>query len=355
MSMRYRVSLDAPEVKSFRRVGYSPGPRRVALALLVFFLLSTIALAFLPWQQTAYGEGQVIAYSPTDRPQSIQAPVGGRLGEWFVREGSRVAAGDPIVRIEDVDPELLVRLRTERDAAEAAVQAATAAVQTARRNVRRQADLVEEGLSARRQLEEAQLKEADALKSLASARAELAKVQTRLARQDVQQVEAPSAGVIVRILEGQGGLFVKPGDALATLVPHVAQQSVELWIDGNELPLVQVGGEVRLQFEGWPALQFSGWPAVAMGTFGGRVQVIDAAQTDRPGKFRVLVRPGPDDRWPSTDRLLQGVQAHGWILLGQVPLGYELWRRFNDFPPQPAPERKGDTQGKDGSPDSAEK
>lgn len=345
MSGIYQVPFDR-EVESFRRVPYSRGPRRVARALLVFFLLAAVALAFVPWQQTAYGEGKVVAYSPIDRPQSIDAPVGGRLGEWFVQEGSRVREGDPIVRIVDVDPELLVRLRTELQAKEAAVEAAAAAVQTARSNVRRQAELVEEGLSARRQLEEAQLKEADALKSLASARADLAQVQTRLARQDVQLVEAPRDGVIVRLLEGAGGLFVKPGDSLARLVPADAAQAVELWIDGNELPLLHAGNEVRLQFEGWPALQFSGWPGLAVGTFEGRVQVIDAAQTDRPGKFRVLVQPGRGSEWPRG--LLQGVQAHGWVLLGQVPLGYELWRRFNDFPPQPAPSAKAESGKKTG-------
>ena len=36
--------------------------------------------------------------------------------------------------------------------------------------------------------------------------------------------------------------------------------------------------------------------------------------------------PGP--RW-----LRQGVRANGWVLLNVVPVGYELWRQFNGFPP----------------------
>jgi hypothetical protein len=33
------------------------------------------------------------------------------------------------------------------------------------------------------------------------------------------------------------------------------------------------------------------------------------------------------------------VRANGWVLLDSVRLGYELWRRFNGFPPtvQPGP------------------
>ena len=31
--------------------------------------------------------------------------------------------------------------------------------------------------------------------------------------------------------------------------------------------------------------------------------------------------------------------AKGWVLLGQVSLGYELWRRLNGFPPLPSIEK----------------
>lgn len=337
MSTTYRVPFESDEVEAFRRVPRSRGARRVAVALTISSVLAAIALAFVPWQQTGYGEGTVVAYSPTERPQSVQAPVGGRIGEWFVQEGARVREGDPIVRIVDVDPDILTRLRAELRAARARVRAAETAVSTARRNVARQNELIEQGLAAPLDREEAQLRVADALQKLASAQAELAQVETRVARQDVQLVTAPRDGVIVRVVQGEGGMFVDAGEELATLVPAGAEPAVELWLDGNELPLVRVGAEVRVQFEGWPALQLSGWPGVAVGTFGGRVGVIDAAATERPGYVRVLVRPGPEDDWPSQLRLRQGAQAHGWVLAGVVPLGYELWRRFNDFPPQLPP------------------
>jgi membrane fusion protein, adhesin transport system len=51
------------------------------------------------------------------------------------------------------------------------------------------------------------------------------------------------------------------------------------------------------------------------------------------GKFRIIVRPEAKDNWPAGSFLRQGVRAHAWIFLNQVSLAYELWRRFNDFPP----------------------
>jgi hypothetical protein len=118
-------------------------------------------------------------------------------------------------------------------------------------------------------------------------------------------------------------------------VPGAERRAVELWVDGRDAPLVDVGTALRLQFDGWPALQFSGWPGLAVGTFGGRVALVDAVD-DGHGRFRVVVVPAADERWPPPQRLRQGVRAHGWFNLGEVRLGYELWRQFNGFPPSAA-------------------
>lgn len=330
---RYLVAFDDPEVTSFARVRSRPFLHRLTRWLMVIFLLVAVGLAFAPWQQTAFGEGQVIALSPSERQQRIDAPVEGWLEEWFVQEGSRVQQGDSIVRIVDNDPQLMKRLESEREAVESRLKAATVALDTAQRNVRRQWTLYQEGLSARKQYEEAQLKEADRLKELNSAKADLVKVQVKVAQQGLRLVRAPAAGIILRRAAGQGSVYVKPGQSLAVLVPETKSRVVELWMDGNDLPLVSKGREVRLQFEGWPALQFSGWPSVAVGTFGGEISLIDAADAGKPGKFRVLVVPHPGEQWPEGPLLRQGVRAHGWAILNRVRLGYEVWRRFNDFPP----------------------
>jgi len=118
---------------------------------------------------------------------------------------------------------------------------------------------------------------------------------------------------------------------LATLVPETDSRAVELRISGNDVPLVHKGDEVRIQFEGWPAVQVSGWPSVAVGTFPGQVEVVDTADSG-DGSFRVLVTPRHRVDWPEGHYLRQGTRAQGWILLNEVKLGFELWRRFNGFP-----------------------
>lgn len=173
----------------------------------------------------------------------------------------------------------------------------------------------------------------DANASRASATAAVRPIETRLVRQSTQEVRAPRNGVILRLLAQPGSEVLKAGQPLAVLVPDTGQTVVELWINGNDMPLLHAKDKVRLQFEGWPAIQFVGWPSVAVGTFGGEVVLMDATD-DGTGRFRILVAPDPDDEpWPEARYLRQGVRANGWVLLRQVKLGFELWRRFNGFPP----------------------
>jgi hypothetical protein len=126
--------------------------------------------------------------------------------------------------------------------------------------------------------------------------------------------------------------MVKEGQSLFTIVPDTTERAVELWVSGNDTPLIHQGDHVRLQFEGWPAVQFAGWPSVAVGTFGGKVVAVDPTD-DGTGKFRVQVKQDGDQPWPSDQYLRQGVRANGWVMLSQVPLGYEVWRQLNGFPP----------------------
>lgn len=315
----------------------------VFLGLFFFF---GIAILVLPWQQTSKGAGRVIAFSPNDRTQDISAPVDGRIEKWHVHEGSRVQEGDPIVDLSDNDPEILKRLREERDALAKRVMAAEAAVETSKLNLERQEVLVKKGLSARRALELANLEYTKFLVDEANASAELARMDVRLARQMTQSVKAPLAGTILRVISGQGAQIVKAGQILATIVPETDSRAVELWVDGNDVPLLRDGAEVRLQFEGWPAIQFSGWPGAAYGTYGGKIALIDASDSGN-GKFRVVIAPLESEPWPNREFLRQGVRAKGWILLDQVSLAYELWRQFNGFPPNfPLPHQESDNRKK---------
>lgn len=101
-------------------------PRKVSsLARVVvwMFILTPPALLLTPWQQNINGIGRVSAFAPLERQQTIEAPVSGRIVQWHAVEGSKVKAGDVLMEIADVDPELMGRLTQQKAAASAKLAA----------------------------------------------------------------------------------------------------------------------------------------------------------------------------------------------------------------------------------------
>jgi multidrug resistance efflux pump len=429
--------------------------RRIAKVLMAGLVLTIALVAFAPWQQSVTGTGNVVAYTPLERRQTIEAPIKGRVIRWGegLVENARVTRGQFLAEIQDLDSNYTGRLQEQlntmrqqiaaaedqlkanRQALEAAktivgafeaqrtaylrvkeetVAAQDAYVEMAERKVQAEEQQLAEYRAAMPQLDaeyqrvkmlhgegnislqklqeierevsEAQAKisraeayvaaaqaelegktrerqakiekaqvdidyavanlrksegdvskaQSDIAKSqqeLNKAQKELVDMEVKLARQQSQVVTAPIDGFIVQITSNAGSDIVKEGDLLCTIIPETQQRAVQLWLNGNDVPLVEPQRHVRLQFEGWPAVQFAGWPSIAVGTFGGEIISIDAAD-DGAGKFRVLVRPDLSEQpWPDNRYLRQGVRANGWVLLNQVPLWFEIWRRLNGFPP----------------------
>lgn len=183
------------------------------------------------------------------------------------------------------------------------------------------------------------------MSDLQKARSEVFKAETALARQTTQSIKAPFDGFLTQITPNAGSSIVKEGSPICVIVPDTSDRAVQVWLDGNDAPLVTPGRHVRLQFEGWPAVQFAGWPSVAIGTFGGQVMSVDATDNGK-GKFRILVQADDDIPWPDERFLRQGVRANGWVLLERVPLWFELWRNMNGFPPMLEEEAKYDNKAK---------
>lgn len=263
------------------------------------------------------------------------------------------------------------------------VEAAKIAVATAELNVDRHKQLAEQGLVSQRDLEltiqsaiaskadlqgaQANLKAAEqAMKALSFGReqvnaevlqrlldaeasrdasvAEAAKAADQLAdvslrmsnatqRRVASKVLAPIDGTVVKMAEAGAGETVRLGDKIVRLSPTSMDKAVEMTADGIDAPLLNVGRKVKVLFYGIPAIPLPAWPEVMAGTYTGVIKVIDQVD-DGKGNFRFWVVPDPDDRpWPEQNHVRQGTKVMGWVILNRVPLWYELWRRFNLFPP----------------------
>ncbi|MCB0399994.1 MAG: HlyD family efflux transporter periplasmic adaptor subunit [Winogradskyella sp.] len=150
-------------------------------------------------------------------------------------------------------------------------------------------------------------------------------------RNSLLYVTAPYDGFINKALRGGVGVTFKEGEELVGIIPDNVDLAVETFVEPIDLPLIHKGEKVRVQFDGWPAIIFSGWPNVSYGTYGAEVVAVERFISPN-GKFRVLLKPDPEDHpWPQDIRAGSG--AFTMALLDDVPIWFELWRQLNGFPP----------------------
>ena len=150
-------------------------------------------------------------------------------------------------------------------------------------------------------------------------------------RSNMYYVLASQDGYITKAIQSGLGETIKEGEPIVSIMPADFQLAVEMFVDPIDLPLLEVGQLVKIQFDGWPAIVFSGWPNTSYGTYDGRVVAIDNFISDN-GKFRVMVRADESEfKWPRELRV--GTGSTNLLLLKDVPIWYELWRKINGFPP----------------------
>ncbi|MCG8321192.1 MAG: HlyD family secretion protein [Cytophagales bacterium] len=104
----------------------TPGAGRILARLLLMVGFLFFLFLFLPWQQNIRGTGLVTAFTPQDRPQTVESAIAGRIANWKIREGQFVRQGDTILTLAEVkdkffDPELLLRLKEQINAKQSSI------------------------------------------------------------------------------------------------------------------------------------------------------------------------------------------------------------------------------------------
>ena len=427
---RINENIDLKKYKAFG-ILEKRSVSRVLLRVMTILFVGGILAMFLPWTQNIRAKGNVTTLSPDDRPQTVQATIGGKIEMWYVKEGSIVSAGDTIIRISEVkeeylDPMILDNTNNQILAKDASAQAYSekadnlnqqlealinrkrvkleqneikieqtklkirsdsidlVAAQTkkliADNQLVRAENLYNEGLKPLTDLEAKRLsvQEANAkviylqneidvnknellnlqanvtaiineyndkiaksksermsaLSSKFDADASRNKLQSQYNTYEVRQknyfITSPIDGTVTKAIKTGIGELIKAGDAIVRIIPNEYNLAVEAFIEPMDMPLLDIGQDVRVQFDGWPAIVFSGWPNNSYGTFGGKVFAINNDISEN-NKYRILIAPDPDDNpWP--DEVRVGGGANTITLLKNVKVGYELWRQLNGFP-----------------------
>ena len=419
------------DYKTFKNLESRTNSRWLLKVFITVFILFILSL-FLPWTQNIRTNGSVTTLNPYDKPQNIQSLIGGKIDNWYIKEGDIVSIGDTIAILSEakedyLDPQILNNTKEQQEAklksadanlnkrnflseqlvsigelrdakleqlkikksqielkiatAALELEAASTYLENASKQLERMIIMHEKGIKSLTDLESKRLskREAEAkinavqnkmdglendkaniLREIEIANADFNQKYSKLEseitsadsyrfsllgesnklqskfnqikqRQDAFVITSPINGRITKLLRNGIGEYIKPQESIATIVPLSYQKAVDLYVVPNDMPLIKEGKMVRLQFDGWPSIVFSGWPDNSFGTFGGIVYAIDNDISEN-GMYRIIViEDGSDRKWPDLIRIGSG--ARGLLLLNDVKLYYELWRKLNGFPP----------------------
>lgn len=423
--------IDRSKYRSLRQAEARTSSKVLRHLLLASFTVMFIFM-FVPWTQNIRARGEVTSLQPSQRPQSVQSVIAGRIEQWFVQEGQLVNRGDTILRISEVkdeyfDPQLLQRTQEQLDAKERSIvsygekvealeqqigalrQTASMKLEQAKNKLRqahlkvvadsmdyqaysinfdialtqfeRFRKLHEKGLKSltdlenkrnsmqkaqaqmiagenklltsrnelinaevevgsiqaqyRDEISKAQSEKQTALSAMYDAEAAVTKLRNQYSNYQIRLgmyfITAPQDGYITQAIQAGIGETIKEGTPIVSIMPYNIDMAVAMYVDPIDLPLIEKGAPVRIQFDGWPAIVFSGWPNTSYGTYGGKVFAMDNFIGPN-GKYRILVAPDPDE-YPWPEALRVGGGAINLLLLKDVPIWYELWRKINGFPP----------------------
>ena len=419
------------KLKSFQILATRVNNKTLIKTLYIFGVIMLIVF-FLPWTQNVRSSAKVTALKPSQRPQTIQTIIGGRIEKWFVQEGQFVKRGDTILFISEVkeeylDPNLIENTEQQLKSKEFTVRSymekikandnqidamissrklkyeqaenkliqAKLSVQNdsvklaaaiinnkiAKEQLLRMEELYKEGLKSLTDLESRRLKiqetqakviaeetsyiksknevinaklelqsinadfkdkiaksESDKFASLSNmydAEAVVTKLQNQFVNYNIRSgmyyILAPQDGYITQAIQSGIGETIKEGTEIISIMPADYELAIEMYVNPMDIPLLEKGQHVQIQFDGWPSVIFSGWPGISYGTYGGQIVAIDNFSRDN-GKYRVLVSHDKNyPKWPNELRV--GAGASVMSLLKDVPIWYELWRQVNGFPP----------------------
>ncbi|MFW6375387.1 MAG: efflux RND transporter periplasmic adaptor subunit [Guyparkeria sp.] len=218
--------------------------------------------------------------------------VGGRISERLVRRGQRVAAGEPLARLDVRD------LQARRDSARSELEQARAEAKLARQELDRTRDLFERSVASRQSLDQAVSRQQAAASRVASAEARLAEARNAL---DYASLESPFDGVLIELIADVGDV-VAAGEPVVRLAADDGRL-VEVAVPERRLPELPDTAEARLEADGVERTvtldSLAGAADRASRTFAARYRIEPAADRDRPWAIGQTARLAFADEQPA--------------------------------------------------------
>jgi RND family efflux transporter MFP subunit len=221
-----------------------------------------------------------------EREARVSAQISGPVLQTFADQGSRVASGTILARIDDST------IRESFLSARSAATTAQSAATQADRELQRYTKLLEAGAVADRDLETARVNAEATQSQLADAKARLAIVEKQV---NDAQVRAPFAGVVSE-REVNAGDLVTPGKEMFVVVDPRSMR-FEGAVPANELGSIRSGLPVSFTVQGYPGRSFEG-----------KITRINPTADPTTGQVKVVVSVGN-----ASNALVGGLFADGRV------------------------------------------
>jgi len=223
-------------------------------------------------QQGALVEDLLVSGNLVSLPNQdakVGALVSGRIQRVLVKEGDRVSAGQALAELENAP------LRDQALQAEAAVAQARANAENARVSADRNQRLLERGIAARKEVEDAKTQLAVNEATLKQAEAALSIARAQLARTTIR---APFAGSVVRRFLGIGDQVDGTGAQPVMEVANIDALELLASVPGTRLNQIHTNDSFSVETAPLPGAKFSArivavLPAVDPATNNGTVRI----------------------------------------------------------------------------------
>ena len=182
-----------------------------------------------------------------DREATIRAEVNGAVLQTLADQGTRVAAGAVLARLDDTG------FRDAYLSARSGMTSAQSGADLARREADRAEKLLAAGAIADRDAENARRANIAAQSQLADAKARLTQAEKQLEK---TTVKAPISG-IVSVRNVSAGDLASPGTALFTIVDPSSMR-LEGSVPTDQMSAVRLGMPVTFTVQGYPGRDFTG-------------------------------------------------------------------------------------------------
>lgn len=304
-----------PAVVELQETPASPVGRTVVYVIISLFTVGVLWATFGKIDIIAVAQGKIV---PGDRSKIIQPLESGVVKKIYVRDGSRVKQGQPLIEIDTTagaDRERyanehlaalteIARLRallSDKNDFQAPRGADPAFVRIQRnrlrdqlaefRALREQADAYKQMLAKEyvSQMQYLEIEQKRAGKAQEYA-AELAEVETRAhslskelakakTRASQQYLTAPVDGVVQQLAVHTVGGVVTPAQQLMVIAPNEDRLEVEAWVENKDIGFVSEAQEAEVKVESFPFTRY--------GTLPGRVVSLskDAVPLEKLGFF----------------------------------------------------------------------